>query len=66
MKKIITIEIEEYPELPDGDKYLAVIREGEYKNIVVGGTSVSDCFKEIATSIFILDDYRKNHSNEHK
>ncbi len=58
----IEIEIEYFEDIAKVDStqaYLALIKEGEYKNTTVTAGSVADCFKEIGISIFVLDEYRK-------
>lgn len=55
----ITVEIfyaDDVPEL--SQRYVAPISEGDYKAMVVTGSSISDCFKELSISMFILDDFK--------
>ena len=51
-----TIEVKiNYNELlPTEERYVAIINNENYK-IVVSANSVANCFKELATSIFVSD-----------
>lgn len=61
MKKKITIDFTYFddPALPEDQRWIAVIEKGEYKATVDAGSSIPDCLREIATSIEVLDEYRK-------
>jgi|SRR5580765_2580236 len=54
----ITVEIMFDERIPEEERYCASIKEGIYKGTVVTGNSISDCFKELSVSMFVMDDYK--------
>jgi hypothetical protein len=59
-KDYIKVKIEFCENIPDEEqKYLASIDEGDYKGTIVTAESVAECFRQLGTSIMVLDDFRK-------
>ena len=58
--KTITVKIECFDNLPEQNKYVAWVEGDEYKGIVIQGDSIDDCLDELATSLRVIELYRKN------
>lgn len=55
----IIVEIEYFEDIPDpAHRYMASISEGDYKATVVVAESIASCFKELGTSMWVLDDFK--------
>lgn len=59
----LVIQWEYHEEIPDPhERYCAWIEGDKYKGMVVTGDSVSECVKEIAASLWVMEQYKKeNH-----
>jgi hypothetical protein len=68
MTKHINVEIEYFDndDLPPDQKYVAVIKEGDYKHTVVSGESIADCFHQMSISMDCVDHYKKSVDNPFK
>lgn len=55
----LEIEITEFDDLPDGDRFIAVLKSEKYPEICEGSNCISGCIAKIANSIYVLEEYRK-------
>lgn len=63
---IITVEIQHYdhPDIPAEEKYVAWIKEPEYRGCVESAGSIADCMMQLAKSLKVLELYRLNNKKE--
>lgn len=57
-KIVVDLRFHDNPDLPAHAKWVASIKEGQYKGTVVSSNGPAGCFREISTSMAVMDKFR--------